>query len=235
MKNKTLSIVVPTYGKIQFTKQCLDNIRQVAPKWTEFIFVDDGSTDWTVEFLSKQKDIIFIDNKVNKWVTYSWNLWVDIAKWDYICVINNDVIFPKEFFEKLMEWLEENWKALFSVPRWTNGRDPSNPSQVKYYKNHLCWFVYMLRWEDKTKWVFPLEPRLRVFGSDNRAYHKTKEYNLNICTVTDAICHHYESITSKAEENSDTKMFQDICKEEWWNIVETIFWYDSPKTKYVLI
>ncbi len=224
MKSK-LSIVMPTFWHIKYTKEALANLRQVVPHNTEIIVIDDGSTDWTVEFLKQQKDIKFIDNKVNRWVTYSRNLWVSIAKWEYICVINNDVVFPAWFFEKLMAWFGEN--IIATVPRRTNGRDKAN-KLIRYYQNHICWFVYMFKQSQKN-WIFPLEPRLRIFGSDNRMYHRIKEEWLNICTVKDAVCHHWESITSLSQENCDTEMFKDICKEEWRNIVDTVIIDTEPE------
>lgn len=223
-----LSIVMPTYWHIEYTKEALINLRKVLPKDSEIIVIDDGSTDWTVEFLEKQKDIIFINNKVNKWVTYSWNLWVETAKWDYICVINNDVVFPEWFFEKLIDWFKDNPSVLFTVPRRTNGRKGKENMLVRYYGNHLCWFCFMIEQEFKNR-IFPLEPRLRIFGSDNWAYRKTKEKWLHINTIKDAVCHHYESITSKAEYNVDTEIFYNIAKEEWWNIVDTIYVDTEPK------
>ena len=229
MKNNILlSIVIPTYWHIEYTQEVLWYLRQNTPENTELIFIDDGSTDGTVEFLSKQKDIIFVDNKINKWVTYSRNLWVSMATWEYICVINNDIVFEKWFFEKLIEWFKDHPSILFTVPRRTNWRKGKENKLIRYYGNHLCWFCYMIKQEDKD-FIFPLEPRLRIFGSDNRAYRKTKDMWLYINTVKDAICHHYESITSKSEYNVDTEIFFNIAKEEWWNIVDTIYIDTEPK------
>lgn len=228
MKNKPLlSIVMPTYWHLDYTKEALSNLKDVLPSDTEIIVIDDGSTDWTVEYLKQQKGIKFIDNKINKWVTYSWNLWVELAQWNYICVINNDVVFPNLFFERLINGFNDDSRVIFTVPRRTNGRKWKENMVIRYYWNHLCWFCFMIKQEDKNI-IFPLEPRLRIFGSDNRAYHKAKEMWFKINTIKDAVCHHYESITSKSEYNIDTEIFYDIAKEEWWNIVETIYVDKEP-------
>lgn len=217
MKNNILlSIVMPTFWHLDMTKQTLTNLKSIVPWGTEIIVVDDGSTDWTVEYLKQQKDIIFIDNKINKWVTYSWNTWVAKARWKYICVINNDILFPKNFFEKLMDWFTSTSIAM-TVPRWTHWRKWKESPVIRYYINHLCWFCYMFKQDLKDK-LFPIDKRLRTFGNDNRLYYMCKEMKMDVCTVHDAICHHYESVTTLSIENIDLHMLFNIANEEWWNI-----------------
>ena len=47
-----VSVVVPVYNTSKYLKQCVDSLLDQTLKDVEFIFVDDGSTDDSVEILN---------------------------------------------------------------------------------------------------------------------------------------------------------------------------------------
>jgi glycosyltransferase involved in cell wall biosynthesis len=103
-----LSIVVPVYNKSKFTANCLQNLYEVCSKIKhEILIMDDGSTDDTKEvvqqFVGTMQNIRYFKFENNVGVTKARNKGVEYAKGEYICVINNDVVFKPGHFEKLME------------------------------------------------------------------------------------------------------------------------------------
>lgn len=48
-----VSVVVPVYNTSQYLKQCVDSLVGQSFRDVEFIFVDDGSTDNSVEILEQ--------------------------------------------------------------------------------------------------------------------------------------------------------------------------------------
>ena len=63
----------------------------------EIVVVDQGSTDGTVEYLKKGKFKKIIYNKENMGNPYGGNQVLDMVKetdkYDYVCKVDNDVIF----------------------------------------------------------------------------------------------------------------------------------------------
>ena len=53
-----VSVVVPVYNTARYLNQCVDSLIKQSLKDVEFIFVDDGSTDQSVDILEqyRQKD-----------------------------------------------------------------------------------------------------------------------------------------------------------------------------------
>ena len=70
-----LSIYLATYNKGKFISRIIRSIQNQSFKDLEIIFVDDGSTDDTVDVIKEFKDkdprIRIINNKINKGVMYS--------------------------------------------------------------------------------------------------------------------------------------------------------------------
>jgi GT2 family glycosyltransferase len=106
-KNLT-SIVILTYNQLEYTKLCIESIRNYTEKGTyEIIVVDNHSTDDTVSWLKKQKDIKTIFNQENKGFPAGCNQGIEIASGSEILLLNNDTIVTKN-------WLTNLKTALYS-------------------------------------------------------------------------------------------------------------------------
>lgn len=96
------SIVVLTFNKLDYTKQCIESIRKYTNKDSyELIVVDNNSSDGTKEWLSSQKDIIFINNDKNLGFPKGCNQGIEVAKGDSILLLNNDTVVTTNWLENL--------------------------------------------------------------------------------------------------------------------------------------
>ena len=218
-----LSIVIPVYNKSELTQESILNVTNVCKNIDyEIIVIDDWSSDDTTEIVSSlyaiNKNISYYRFEENQWVTVARNTGVDLAQWEFICIINNDVIFPDWFFEKMMSWYKE-W-IWFINPRFTEW-DVTRPSNILYFKNMLCWCCFMFHRKNRGV-LFPIDTRMRIFGNDNWLHFRNRELWLKQIVKYDAICHHLKSQTSFFIPNADRPIFLGICEEKWW-IVEPVY------------
>ena len=76
----------------------------------EFIIIDDGSTDNSVEIIKSFKDdrILFISDGINKGLPFRLNQIIELAKGDYVARMDaDDIMFP-ERIETQLEIFENN-------------------------------------------------------------------------------------------------------------------------------
>ncbi|MCF7834545.1 glycosyltransferase family 2 protein [Candidatus Gracilibacteria bacterium] len=115
--NKKISIILLNYNGKQFNKKCIDSILLQSYQDFEIIFVDNVSTDGSLEEVEKTyeeeikiKKIIIIKNKENTGFTGGNNLGVKYAskKSEYICLLNNDTTVPKNWLEELIKGIESD-------------------------------------------------------------------------------------------------------------------------------
>lgn len=103
---KFCSIVILTYNKLDYTRQCMESIRKfTAPGSYEIIIVDNHSTDGTVEWLKAQQDIRTILNTENMGFPKGCNQGIEIARGDSILLLNNDVVVTPNWLENLTNCL----------------------------------------------------------------------------------------------------------------------------------
>jgi GT2 family glycosyltransferase len=102
------SIVILTYNKLEYTKQCIESIREFTEKDSyELIVVDNNSTDETTNWLKEQKDIKTIFNEDNKGFPKGCNQGIELATGDNVLLLNNDTVVAKN-------WLDNLITALYS-------------------------------------------------------------------------------------------------------------------------
>jgi GT2 family glycosyltransferase len=104
-----VSIVIPVYNQITYTKTALKSlILNVSKTYTyEVILVNDNSNDATAEILERINGIVNIKNEENIGFLKSCEKGIAIAKGKYICLLNNDTIVLSNWLESMVQTLEE--------------------------------------------------------------------------------------------------------------------------------
>lgn len=117
MTEPTLTVFLPNYNHARFLPNALEGIASQTYCPLEFIIVDDGSTDNSVEiiesFARSHDNVRLIRNEVNRGVVANQNDVLEMAGGDYFCSVASDDRLRPEFFHKAMSLLAEHPQAAF--------------------------------------------------------------------------------------------------------------------------
>ena len=96
----TVSIIIPSYGKVEYTLRCLASIAAHPPAAAiEVIVVDDATPDGSTECLASVPGIRLIVNPINLGYLRSCNTAARVAKGEFLLLLNNDT-------QVLADWLD---------------------------------------------------------------------------------------------------------------------------------
>jgi hypothetical protein len=115
MASPTLSVIMPNYNHGRFIPEALQAVLDQSRLPSEIIFIDDRSTDNSLEvvseFASKHSIIKVIKNDRNRGIIYNLNLALEMATGDYVVgTACDDRILPG-FFEKSLDLLAKHPQA----------------------------------------------------------------------------------------------------------------------------
>lgn len=99
------SIIIVTHNQLEFTRQCVESVRRYTNEPYELIFVDNASTDGTVEFLKSISNSTLIANPVNRGFPAAVNQGIQAATGNQILLLNNDCVVPKKWLGRLLSTL----------------------------------------------------------------------------------------------------------------------------------
>lgn len=104
-----VSIVILTFNQLDKTRDCIESIRRHTPEAHEIIFIDNGSTDGTLEWLRElcacNENYTLIANGENRGFAAGCNQGIEAAKGEYFLLLNNDVVVTKDWLGGLLECL----------------------------------------------------------------------------------------------------------------------------------
>jgi glycosyltransferase involved in cell wall biosynthesis len=104
MKNKLISVIIPTYREPSHLDICLESVIKGQVYHNEIIVVVDGFFDENKHVLSKYKDYIkVLDLETNQGLPRATNLGVYNSSNSIILVINDDNVLPLEWDKILLE------------------------------------------------------------------------------------------------------------------------------------
>ena len=109
LKKNLISVVMSNYNTpINYLKESIDSVLNQSYSDFEFIIIDDGSTDDSLEFIKSYDDprIKLVINKENIGLTKSLNKGFDLAQGEYIARMDADDICYPTRFEKQVKYMQ---------------------------------------------------------------------------------------------------------------------------------
>lgn len=105
-----LSVVIVSYNVKSYLLNCIRSVQKSAQKIpTEIIVIDNASADQSAEAVSREfSDVILIKNEVNRGFGAACNQGLEIAKGNYLLILNPDTLVEENAFEKLLGFADEN-------------------------------------------------------------------------------------------------------------------------------
>ena len=149
-----ISVVIPTYNRLPILRKCLDELEnQILNDGSydyEIVVVDDGSTDGTIDWLSKNSEIyphLRFFEQTHGGPALGRNLGVVRSKGDLIVFIDSDLIVDKYFLENHVDSLIKAWKKLgnrkcFTYGSVINTSNFNNPKSESFKVQDLSWAYF---------------------------------------------------------------------------------------------
>lgn len=142
MSKVKVSVIVPVYNVDAYLKECLDSIISQTFNGIEFICIDDGSLDKSLDILNEYSKIdkrIRVISKPNEGYGKTMNLGIDISSGEYIGILeSDDFVFPS-MYEDLYNIAHKNNCDVIKADwynYWTKNRCRQRCYEItKYHQN----------------------------------------------------------------------------------------------------
>lgn len=112
-----LSVIIPLYNIHSYKEKFLKNVRKIYDQRCEYIFIDDGSIDKSLNFLKKKlklKNMHFYQLKKNSGPGIARNIGIKKAKGKYILFLDaDDDIIPKNLMKILNYVKKKNFDLYY--------------------------------------------------------------------------------------------------------------------------
>lgn len=125
MTSDLVSIIVPAYGHEPYVLDCLQSLYAQTHERLELIFIDDRSHDRTYDlaqallatrFASRFENVVLKRKAENSGAHDSLNMGLELAKGDYIAIVNSDDLFRPQRVERLLAAMKEKGSEFsFSI------------------------------------------------------------------------------------------------------------------------
>lgn len=190
-----LSICLPTFNALDYTKKFLDTLKFTDSDY-ELVIIDDKSTDGTRDFLKNIDSRVILHEK-NKGVSVTWNELIDYSIGDYICIVNSDILLTPHWDTPLIKALEE-YEVV--SPYHTDNELPLDFPEGKDRKSNFipvlgCCFMFKRTLIDK---IGHFPENLKIWYGDNWLADKT-----NCGQIYDSYIHHFVSKSATKESIND--------------------------------
>ncbi|MBC5772976.1 glycosyltransferase family 2 protein [Pontibacter sp. KCTC 32443] len=114
-----IHIVIPVFNRKEYTKACLQSLREQSNKGYTVIIVDDGSTDGTEAMLrSEFPEVTILKGDGGLFWTAGVNMGINYALRQnarLIMTMNNDIVADRDLIENMYKWHECKPNALLGA------------------------------------------------------------------------------------------------------------------------
>ena len=139
IQKSRITVLMPVYNGEKYLREAIDSIFNQTFTDFEFLIVDDGSTDNSVEIINSYQNsrINLVKNDKNEGLVYTLNRGLSLAKGEYIARMDCDDISLPERLKKQIDFLDSN-SEIAVVGTWIK--------------------VINEKEEPQTTWQYPLKP-----------------------------------------------------------------------------
>jgi len=142
-----VTVLMPVFNGEKYLHEAINSILNQTFVDFDFLIIDDGSSDKSLEIIKSYQDvrISLVKNNNNRGLVYSLNLGLFLAKGEYIARMDCDDISLPERLEKQVEFLNVNPKVGL-VGTWVQVINDKNEPQITWHypTEHFAiqWGIY---------------------------------------------------------------------------------------------
>jgi len=140
MNEALVSVVMSVYNAENYLEEAILSILNQTYKNFEFIIINDGSTDISLEIIekyAKKDNRIKVISRENKGLIYSLNEGIKLSKGKYIARMDADDISLPDRFEKQVKFMENNLDVGVCGSSVISFNDSFQKKWVLYTKNEM--------------------------------------------------------------------------------------------------
>jgi glycosyltransferase involved in cell wall biosynthesis len=201
-----VSIIIPVLNQVELTKAVLENIADTVTIPYEIIVIDNASTDATADFLKHQK-VTVIRNKKNYGMSVAWNQGGRKARGTHLAFLNNDLVLPDGWLDKLLE--HDEHAICPSYEQGMDLREDFDKRNKALFKRTLCveeadvpglhpkgfaGFIFMLSREVWDR-VGRFDEELLYWYGDTDMYWRMKAMGYRPVMSRNVLVHHWKNKT----------------------------------------
>ncbi len=147
MSDPRVTVLMPVYNAEKYVGEAIDSILNQTFKYFEFLIINDGSTDSSLEIIKSYNDprIKLVSNDINLGLSNTLNKGIELSQGEYIARMDADDISLPERLEKQIEFMDSH-QHIGICGSWIQNFDRSGDKDIwKYSQIHeelLCSLFY---------------------------------------------------------------------------------------------
>lgn len=162
-----VTIITVVYNGEKYLGQTIESVINQTYKNIEYIIIDGGSTDGTLEIIKKyEKDISYWVSEPDKGLYDAMNKGIGIAKGELIGMLNSDDWYELEAIEIMVEAYKNNpTKSIFHADRYDID-DDGNKTVKKFHPSAFKFKYYGMTYNHPSMFITKEEYSKHLYNID---------------------------------------------------------------------
>jgi N-acetylglucosaminyl-diphospho-decaprenol L-rhamnosyltransferase len=225
MDKAKVSIVIPVFNQLHYTRQCLDSLNRAGVADGQIIIVNNASTDGTAEFLAVRPGIRVLHNTENRGCGFAWTQGAKMSDTAWTIVMNNDVLVPPGCIEGLISFAEEHQCDIVSPAMCEGEVDYDFPAHAADFMRRLkdvqrcnvahgvCFMVHRRVFDAIGH--FDSDPKLGGY-EDDEYFRRARGAGFHLAMTGRAFLHHFGSITQKSIQAGNSQKRRSLGDRDYY-------------------